>query len=190
MRTGVARARGDAARRLQGPPQVTAVERMEGDGREARGERLRLTQPLGAQRTVQVPLQTPSEFHSVSTEQDEFGLHEARTSWAPAGTGIPRAPASHLEPHEALLGVHLASLGVIHAASLSVYAIGQALAVARENKGKHGVKQVDRLLSNTGVDVWNLFSLWVPYVMGQRTDVAHGGPHPPGGGRGPGGGGV
>ena len=70
-----------------------------------------------------------------------------------------------------VLSLSLATLGVIHAASLSVYAIGQALAVARGKKGKHGVKQVDRLLSNTGVDVWSLFSLWVPYVMGQRTEA-------------------
>jgi hypothetical protein len=70
-----------------------------------------------------------------------------------------------------VLSLCLATLGVIHAASLSVYAIAQALAVARGKKGKHGVKQVDRLLSNTGVDVWHLFSLWVPYVMGQRTEA-------------------
>ena len=70
-----------------------------------------------------------------------------------------------------VLSLGLATLGVIHAASLSVYAIGQALAGARGKKGKHGVKQVDRLLSNTGVDVWHLFSLWVPYVMGQRTEA-------------------
>jgi hypothetical protein len=70
-----------------------------------------------------------------------------------------------------VLSLCLATLGVIHAASLSVYAIGQALAVARGKKGKHGVKQVDRLLSNRGVDVWRLFSLWVPYVLGQRTEA-------------------
>ncbi|HEX8822934.1 MAG TPA: hypothetical protein VF794_23605 [Archangium sp.] len=38
-----------------------------------------------------------------------------------------------------VLSLCLATLGVIHAASLSVYAIGQALAVARGKKGKHGV---------------------------------------------------
>jgi hypothetical protein len=34
-----------------------------------------------------------------------------------------------------------ATLGVIHAASMSVYAIGQAVALARGTHGKHGVKQ-------------------------------------------------
>ena len=70
-----------------------------------------------------------------------------------------------------VLSLSLATLGVIQAASLSVYAIGQALAIARGTKGKHGVKQVDRLLSNGGIDVWHLFSFWVPYLLGQRTEA-------------------
>lgn len=70
-----------------------------------------------------------------------------------------------------VLSLALATLGVIHAASLSVYAIGQALAMARGTKGKHGVKQVDRMLSNEGINVWELFALWVPYVLGRRTEA-------------------
>ena len=70
-----------------------------------------------------------------------------------------------------VLSISLATLGVIHGASLSVHAIGQALAVVRGKKGKHGVKQVDRLLSNTGVNVWRLFAQWVPYVLGQREEA-------------------
>ncbi|WP_075011500.1 IS4 family transposase [Stigmatella aurantiaca] len=70
-----------------------------------------------------------------------------------------------------VLSLSLATLGVIHAASLSVYAIGQAVALARGTQGKHGVKQVDRLLSNVGIPVWKLLALWVPYVLGQRTEA-------------------
>ncbi|MBZ4421840.1 IS4 family transposase [Myxococcus sp. RHSTA-1-4] len=70
-----------------------------------------------------------------------------------------------------VLSLSLATLGAVHAASLSVYAIGRALALARGTQGKHGVKQVDRLLSNTGIDVWHLLALWVPYVLGQRTEA-------------------
>jgi hypothetical protein len=70
-----------------------------------------------------------------------------------------------------VLSLSLATLGAIQAASLSVYAIGQAVAVARGTKGKHGVKQVDRLLSNAGLNVWHLLSLWVPYVLAQRTEA-------------------
>ena len=46
-----------------------------------------------------------------------------------------------------------ATLGVITSASLAVHAIGQGLAQARGTLTKHGVKQVDRLLSNGGVGV-------------------------------------
>jgi len=70
-----------------------------------------------------------------------------------------------------VLSLAMATLGVIHAASLSVYAIGQALALARGTRGKHGVKQVDRLLSNVGIPVWELLALWVPYVLGERTEA-------------------
>ena len=36
---------------------------------------------------------------------------------------------------------------------------------------KHAVKQVDRLLSNSKIDVWRLFATWVPFVLGQRTEA-------------------
>ncbi len=70
-----------------------------------------------------------------------------------------------------VLSLSLATLGVLQAASLSVYAIGQALALARGTLGKHGVKQVGRLLSNAGINPWRLFALWVPFALGQRTEA-------------------
>jgi len=70
-----------------------------------------------------------------------------------------------------VLSLAYAVLGVIHSASLGVHLIGKALAWARGTHSKHGVKQVDRLLSNQGINVWELFSLWVPYVLGQRTEA-------------------
>ncbi len=70
-----------------------------------------------------------------------------------------------------ILSLSYAVLGVLHAASLGVHFIGRALAWARGTQSKHGVKQVDRLLSNKGIDVWALFAFWVPYVLGQRTEM-------------------
>jgi hypothetical protein len=46
-----------------------------------------------------------------------------------------------------------ATLGAIQSASLAVGLIGQGLALARGRLTKHAVKQVDRLLSNQGIDV-------------------------------------
>lgn len=63
------------------------------------------------------------------------------------------------------------TLGVLTSASLAVHAIGQGLAHAQGTLSKHGVKQVDRLLSNRGIEVDAYFSNWVPYVIGARKEV-------------------
>jgi hypothetical protein len=64
-----------------------------------------------------------------------------------------------------------ATLGVMTGARLGVQTIGAALAQARGLYPKHAVKQVDRLLSNQGIDVWASFSKWVPYIVGARDTV-------------------
>jgi hypothetical protein len=64
-----------------------------------------------------------------------------------------------------------ATLGVIGSASLAVNTIGQGLALARGRLTKHAVKQVDRLLSNRGIEVDVLFMRWVAYVVGQRPAI-------------------
>src|SRR3954470_21650845 len=64
-----------------------------------------------------------------------------------------------------------ATLGVISTASLAVNTIGQGLALARGRMTKHAVKQVDRLLSNPGIDVDAALRHWVPHVVGPRTAI-------------------
>jgi hypothetical protein len=64
-----------------------------------------------------------------------------------------------------------AAVGVLEGAALGIHAIGNALAVAEGLKGKHAVKQVDRLLSNKGICVWDLFASWVPHIVGDRPEV-------------------
>ncbi len=64
-----------------------------------------------------------------------------------------------------------ATMGVIESASLAVAMIGQGLALARGRLTKHAVKQVDRLLSNPGIDVDALLVHWVPYVVGGRSSI-------------------
>ena len=59
----------------------------------------------------------------------------------------------------------------IQSASLAVGLIGQGLALARGRLTKHAVKQVDRLLSNQGIDVDALLVHWVPYVVGKRDSI-------------------
>jgi len=74
----------------------------------------------------------------------------------------------HAKRVDALAG---ATLGVMTGASLAVAMIGQALALARGLVTKHAVKQVDRLLSNGAVDVWDSFARWVPQQVGSRPEV-------------------
>jgi len=64
-----------------------------------------------------------------------------------------------------------ATLGVIESASLAVAMIGQGLALARGRLTKHTIKQVNRLLSNPGIDVDALLVHWVPYVVGSRSSI-------------------
>ena len=68
-----------------------------------------------------------------------------------------------------------ATLGVIQSASLAVAMIGQGLALARGRTTKHATKQVDRLLSNRGIDIDSLLHHWVPFVVGSRPSIVSGG---------------
>ena len=65
-----------------------------------------------------------------------------------------------------VLSLANATLGVIKTASLAVNTIGQGLALARGLVTKHAIKQVDRLLSNEGIDIDAALRHWVPYVVG------------------------
>lgn len=77
-------------------------------------------------------------------------------------------PDLHAKRIDALAG---ATLGVMAGASLAVAMIGQALAQARGLVTKHAVKQVDRLMSNGGIDVWDSFARWVPQQVGAHRDI-------------------
>jgi len=62
-------------------------------------------------------------------------------------------------------------LGVMTSAALAVSLVGQALAQARGILPKSGIKQVDRLLSNSGVEPWDLFGSWAREIVGERREI-------------------
>ena len=78
-----------------------------------------------------------------------------------------------------VLSLANATLGVIRTASLAVHTIGHGLALARGLLSKHAItldalasgKQVDRLLSNPGIDLDAALRHWVPYVVGPRSSI-------------------
>ena len=63
------------------------------------------------------------------------------------------------------------SVGTMHSSSVAIHAIGAAYASVAKIQPKNGVKQVDRYLSNKGIDVEALLPEWAKYVIGPRTEV-------------------
>lgn len=70
-----------------------------------------------------------------------------------------------------ILSISNAVIGIIMSASLAVHLIGQGLAAVKGTITKHGVKQVDRLLSNIKFNCWLYFYTWVPQVVGVRKHI-------------------
>lgn len=61
--------------------------------------------------------------------------------------------------------------GVLRSATLSVHAIGEGYAEVARTKPRHGVKQIDRFLSNGAVDVAALTPSWAKFVIAGRTEL-------------------
>ena len=70
-----------------------------------------------------------------------------------------------------LLSLSNATLGVLQSTSLCIHWIGRAYAWASGTDGKHGVKQVDRLLSNNHVRPWALAPRWIATLVGPREEI-------------------
>jgi hypothetical protein len=62
-------------------------------------------------------------------------------------------------------------VGVMHAAALAIHAIGQAYARLAKIEPRSGVKQVDRMLSNSGFDLKVVLKPWVQFVIGVRKEI-------------------
>jgi Transposase DDE domain len=65
-----------------------------------------------------------------------------------------------------LLSASNGVVGVLHAATLTIHAIGTAYAVVAQRKAKHGIKQIDRWLSNPAFNLTRLWAGWVRFVVG------------------------
>ena len=64
-----------------------------------------------------------------------------------------------------------ATMGLLHAATLGVHAIGAGLAALYGLAPKHAIKQVDRMLSNAGIEIETFQRLWVAWVVAKRKDL-------------------
>lgn len=61
--------------------------------------------------------------------------------------------------------------GVLRSASLAIHAIGVAYAALSEIQPKSGIKQVDRFLSNKGINIEQLLPCWARFVIGGRKEL-------------------
>src|SRR6266568_3088690 len=61
--------------------------------------------------------------------------------------------------------------GILSGAVLSIHAIGQAYARLADIEPKSGIKQLDRLLSNKGIDLDVMMPLWIEFVIAARTSL-------------------
>lgn len=63
------------------------------------------------------------------------------------------------------------AVGAMTAPRAAVHAIGAAYAAVAEIQPRSGIKQVDRLLSNDGINVDALTPGWARFLLGSRTEV-------------------
>jgi hypothetical protein len=64
-----------------------------------------------------------------------------------------------------------AAMGVLASNSLFLHRIAEGLVKTRGGKKKQATKQIDRLLSNRGISIWDLSASWVPYVLRNQSKV-------------------
>lgn len=74
----------------------------------------------------------------------------------------------HAKRLESLTNYTIASMEAPRAA---IHAIGAAYAEVAEIKPRHGVKQVDRFLSNEGINLDQLMPVWAKFVIGSRPEI-------------------
>lgn len=67
------------------------------------------------------------------------------------------------------LSLAYATLGLFESESLFLHEMGLGMAQSRGVNKKQATKQIGRLLSNPGFDIWDLSAMRVPYVVGSTT---------------------
>ena len=69
------------------------------------------------------------------------------------------------------LSIAYAAMGLLASESLFLHRMAEGLVDTRGGNKKHAAKQIDRLLSNKGISVWDLSEPWVKYVLANHKEV-------------------
>jgi hypothetical protein len=97
-------------------------------------------------------------------------------------TSVPRSPSTIVRAVTAMFAgsklhakqvesVTHAIVGAMAAPNAGVAALGRSAAAVRFKDAKHGIKQVDRLLSNRNIDDLDLVRQQVAFVVGSRREI-------------------
>ena len=74
--------------------------------------------------------------------------------------------------HKQVFSIALVTLGVVYSARMTIHAIGAAMAKVRGNSSmKHGIKQVDRFMSNKKLAQVKMREALVTAVVGNRKQI-------------------
>lgn len=73
--------------------------------------------------------------------------------------------------HKRQLSLAYAALSLLWSRQLRLHEMGASMARVRGVDKKHATKQIDRLLSNKGYDIWELAKYWVPHVIGTQPSI-------------------
>ena len=69
------------------------------------------------------------------------------------------------------LSIAYAAMGLLASESLFLHRMAEGLVDTRGGNKKHAAKQIDRLLSNKGISVWDLSAPWVKYVLADHKEI-------------------
>ena len=69
------------------------------------------------------------------------------------------------------LSLSKAAMGLLASESLVLHRMGEGLSQTCGGNKKHGTKQIDRLLSNKGIDIWQLSKNWAHHLAGQSKSL-------------------
>jgi len=69
------------------------------------------------------------------------------------------------------LSLAYAAMGVLSSESLFLHRIAEGLVHERGVNKKHATKQIDRLLSNKAISIWDLSESWIQYVVGNNKSL-------------------
>jgi transposase len=69
------------------------------------------------------------------------------------------------------LSIAYAAMGLLASESLFLHRMAEGLVDTRGGNKKHAAKQIDRLLSNKGISVWDLSEPWIKYVLADHKEI-------------------